>query len=41
MRKLLEMLDLVKKAGKIEIRGDRKFSNGNFVCLSAFFDKNK
>ena len=28
---LLEKLDLVKKAGKIEIRGDRKFSNGNFA----------
>ena len=29
MEKLLERLDLAEKAGKIEIRGDRKFSNGS------------
>jgi hypothetical protein len=28
MEKLLERLDLAEKAGKIEIRGDRKFFNG-------------
>ena len=28
MGKSLERLDLAVKAGKIEIRGDRKFSNG-------------
>ena len=28
MGKLLERLDLAVKAGKIEIRGDTKFSNG-------------
>jgi hypothetical protein len=28
MGQLLERLDLAEKAGKIEIRGDRKFSNG-------------
>ena len=32
MGKLLEKLDLVKKAGKIEIWGDRKFSS-MCVCM--------
>ena len=41
MGKLLEKLDLVKKAGKIEIRGNRKFFNGNFAkfpILHRFFE---
>jgi hypothetical protein len=37
MGKLVEKLDLVKKAGKIEMRGDRKFSNGNFAKLPILF----
>jgi hypothetical protein len=34
MGKLLERLVFAEKARKIEIRGDRKFSNGSFAKFS-------
>ena len=36
MGKLLKKLDLVKNAGKNEIRGDRKFSTA-IVCIFQFY----
>ncbi len=38
MGKLLERLVFAEKAGKIEIRGDRKFSNGTLEEFQIYTD---
>ena len=38
MEKLLERLGFAGKAGKIEIRGDRKFSNGTLEKFQIYTD---
>ncbi len=38
MGKLLERLVFAEKAGKIEIRGDRKFSNGTLEKFQIYTD---
>ena len=38
MKNILVWLDLVEKAGKIEIRGDRKFSNGTLEKFQIYTD---